>query len=76
MPLVREENKVLKCRRCGKRKDEVSKYGWIFCNECDDYIKLMTTVKIMDVDALYDKHREHDKPCCDARKDLEKCGLI
>jgi len=78
MPLVREENKVLVCRRCSKPKDEVRKYGWIFCNECDSYIKLFTVVKEMDINVigLFDKHRAHYKPCCDARRDLEKCGLI
>jgi late competence protein required for DNA uptake (superfamily II DNA/RNA helicase) len=76
MPLIREENKVLKCRRCGQRKDEVSKYGWIFCDECEDYIRLTKTVKDYDMDALANKHSKHKHPCCSSKtalEDIENC---
>ena len=76
MPLVREENKKLVCLRCNKPKDEIRKYGWILCNECQDYIVLRTSARDLDIDAEYLKHKDHKKPCCEAKKDLEICGLI
>ena len=76
MPLVREENKTLLCLNCNKSKDEVRKFGWILCNECQDYIVLRTSVRDLDIDEEYFKHKDHVKPCCQAKLDLEKCGLI
>ncbi len=73
MPLVREENKTRWCLKCGLKKPEVSKYGWNLCDACDSYIQLTTKSVSMDVDALFNKHRDHNpKPCCSAKKALEE----
>ena len=71
MPLIIESNKKLRCLNCGKKDDVIRKYGWIFCEDCYRLNSLMTPKAIIDVDSIYDKHKDHVKPCCEAKKFLE-----